>query len=143
MDIQAPQSAGSGRFGRPERYSNGDRAAGPGRRPWERNTERSADRSPQPHERAPRSDSSGHVHFSVNWGFHRGANPRRLMALICRRGDITSRMVGHIKPGPTSTIFEIREQVAADFEQRAQRPDPRDPKLAIHRVSDALRTVRS
>lgn len=146
MELQAPRPERLERPERPERaerHSNGDRTAGGARPAWSRNGVGAVDRSSRPRQRASGHGHESHVRFAVNWGFHGGANPRRLMALICRRGDITSRMVGRIKPGPTSTTFEIREQVAADFESRAQRPDPRDPKLSICRVSDEVRSAGS
>ncbi len=71
--------------------------------------------------------------FSINWGLRNGANPRRILALICRRGDITSRMVGAINMDSFTTTFEINGSVASGFESAVRQPDPRDPGLRITR----------
>ena len=118
MEIVAPQPAKSGRASSP--WKGGRTDEGPSRRP---------------HRGQRRGARTGeHVRFTINWGFHGGANPRRLMAMICRRGDITSRAIGAIEPGPRSTTFEIERSAAADFESRVRRPDARDPKLVIRRA---------
>jgi len=75
----------------------------------------------------------GFTRFFVSWGFQYGATPGRLMALICRRGDVTSRDVGAIDMGPRGTTFEIADAVAREFEVKSGRPDDRDPKIRIRR----------
>ncbi len=77
--------------------------------------------------------SEGMTRFSINWGLRNGANPRRILALICRRGDITSRMVGAINMDSFTTTFEINGSVASGFESAVRQPDPRDPGLRITR----------
>ena len=82
-----------------------------------------------------RSDSRGSdfVRFNVTWGFREGANPQRLLAMVCRRGDITGRMVGSIDLGPTDSSFEVSASEADHFEQRASQSDPREPNVCIAR----------
>lgn len=84
---------------------------------------------------AGRSDSraSEFVRFNVTWGFREGANPQRLLAMVCRRGDITGRMVGSIDLGPTDSSFEVSASEADHFEQRALQSDPREPNVRITR----------
>ncbi len=97
-------------------------------------------------ERSRGHDRSGHrVHagsnrrgggdfarFTVTWGDRRGANPKRLLALVCRRGDISSRMVGMIHVGPLSSTVEVARDAATGFESKARRRDTRDPHVRIH-----------
>ncbi|HPF15132.1 MAG TPA: DEAD/DEAH box helicase, partial [Planctomycetota bacterium] len=71
--------------------------------------------------------------FSINWGRQQGGNARRILALICRRGGIQSQDVGAIRLGPSSSTFEISDKVAATFEERANKFDPRDPGIRIKR----------
>lgn len=69
--------------------------------------------------------------FRINWGEADGADPRRVLALVCRRGRIDGDQVGAIRVGPGGTTFEVREDVAATFLRSALRPDPRNPELFI------------
>jgi ATP-dependent RNA helicase DeaD len=69
--------------------------------------------------------------FHVTWGQLQGADPRRMLAVVCRRGNIRGADVGAIRIGPTSTIVEVRHQVAAEFAVRAKQPDPEEPRIRI------------
>ncbi len=69
--------------------------------------------------------------FHVTWGENQGADARRLLAIVCRRGRIRSNDVGEIRIGPTSSVIEVRKQVAAAFAKAAQAPDKRDPRVHI------------
>ncbi len=85
-------------------------------------------------DRGPRRGPPGEfVRFFINWGERKGATPPRLMAHVCRRGGIEGRQVGAIQIDPHSASFEVSQNVAADFEQRAKKRDPRDPDLMIAR----------
>lgn len=95
------------------------------------------DQSERPRQQGGYRKSEGMTRFSINWGLRNGANPRRLLALICRRGDITSRMVGSIDMDSYSTSFEIDGSIASQFETAVRQPDPRDPGLRISRGGEA------
>ena len=86
---------------------------------------------------APAAAASGHgqsfARFRINWGGRDGADPRRILAHVCRRGDIDGKLVGSIEVHPSMTTFAVAVEVAAEFERRAQRPDRRDPHLVISR----------
>lgn len=69
--------------------------------------------------------------FRINWGRRDGADPRRVMAHVCRRGQVESHLVGAIAVQFAFTTFEIASEAAATFQRRAQRPDRRDPHLVI------------
>jgi len=108
---------------------------------------------PRPASRAPRNgngnsngNSNGdrnrrsrgdYTRFSINWGFRNGANPRRLLAVICRRGDVTSRVIGSIDVDANSATFDVASEAASDFEARAGRRDSREPNQRIERLGDA------
>ncbi|MGK0205956.1 MAG: hypothetical protein ACI9S9_005049, partial [Planctomycetota bacterium] len=76
---------------------------------------------------------AGFTRFSINWGPRDGANPRRIMAHICRRGEVESSLIGSISMNDNATTFEVQSSVADDFAKRVQRRDRRDPHLIIHR----------
>ena len=75
----------------------------------------------------------GFQRFRINWGSRDGADPRRVMAHVCRRGGVDSDAVGQIRVQFAFTTFEIAVPVAAAFERSARRPDRRDPHLVIVR----------
>jgi ATP-dependent RNA helicase DeaD len=78
----------------------------------------------------------GFVAFRVSWGQAHGASAPRLVAAMCRRGKIDGRDIGAIRVGRTSSVVEVSENVAADFERAASKPDPRDPRVHIRRWSE-------
>src|SRR5262249_42021730 len=77
---------------------------------------------------AGRHDKSW-VSFRVSWGQAHGAEARRLVAMMCRRGKIEGRDIGAIRVGRTSSVIEVSGDVAADFERATSKPDPRDPRV--------------
>jgi ATP-dependent RNA helicase DeaD len=89
----------------------------------------------QPKHAAPRSreprQARQFVPFRVNWGERQGADPRRLLALVCRRGEIRGADVGAIEIGKTSSTFEVAEDVAREFARAARKPDSRDERVRI------------
>jgi ATP-dependent RNA helicase DeaD len=78
-----------------------------------------------------RDEQASYRTFRVTWGALHGADPRRLLAMLCRRGGIESSDVGSIDVGKTTSIVEIADGVADGFAESAGRRDPRDPKVAI------------
>ena len=79
-------------------------------------------------------DNTGFTRFRINWGFNTGADPRRILAHICRRGGIESRMVGAIQMQAGASTFNVGNTVAASFVQRVKHRDRRDPHLHITAV---------
>jgi ATP-dependent RNA helicase DeaD len=79
--------------------------------------------------RKQRRTSCNWARFQVSWGSHHGAEPGRLLAIACRRGDITSRDVGAITIGSRSSMIEVNPKMAQAFSRSAARPDPRDPRI--------------
>jgi ATP-dependent RNA helicase DeaD len=86
---------------------------------------------PSPRGRPGAAGERGFSRFRINWGFKNGAEPRRILAHICRRGGIDSKMVGSIDMQGVSSTFDVSDLVAASFARRVMRRDPRDPELRI------------
>jgi len=105
--------------------------------------------APPPRERRPlRRDGGGPVRgtsggdgggvwYRMNVGRTRGADPRWLIPIICRRGGVTKAEVGSIRVFDVETRFEIRPDAAAGFDEGIRRPDPRDKQVRIERVRGA------
>lgn len=87
--------------------------------------------------RAPRgrgragSEGDGYVLFKVNVGRRGNADPKWLIPLLCRRGDIDRSAIGKILVLPGETHVEISRRAAPAFAAAAARPDPRDKKIRI------------
>jgi ATP-dependent RNA helicase DeaD len=77
------------------------------------------------------------VPFQVTWGSAHGADPRRLLALVCRRGGIRGSDVGAIHVGESTSVVEVAESVGDQFATSASQPDPRDPRVRIRRDDGA------
>jgi ATP-dependent RNA helicase DeaD len=75
----------------------------------------------------------GWVRFRVSWGQAQGADARRLLPMLCRRGNIRGSDIGAIELTPSFSLVEVATRVAADFERATQRPDPRDPAVVVRR----------
>jgi ATP-dependent RNA helicase DeaD len=85
----------------------------------------------------------GYTRFVASWGTRHGATASRCMSHVCRRGGITRHMIGAIDVSLDSTTIEVSEEVARDFEQRCQKPDPRDPHVRIVREGTAIPQPRN
>ncbi len=114
------------------------------------------DRSATPEDRGPRSEPSARgprpvredrterprndswVSFHVSWGEGQGADPRRLLAVVCRRGDIRGTDVGSIRVNESHSLVDIAGHVADSFAQAASGVDPREPRVIIRRANQPL-----
>jgi ATP-dependent RNA helicase DeaD len=92
------------------------------------------EREPFTRERAAHGAEQGFVGFRVTWGARHGADARRLLAILCRRGEIRGSDVGSIRIGPVASTFEVRADVAERFAAAATAPDARDPRVQILRL---------
>lgn len=132
--------------GPPPRH--GDRAR-PTREPFERRQERShshrdrarQDRAPRDgDERANRPDSRPQrpardhgremVWFRVNIGRERNADPRWLLPLLCRAGDVTKSEIGAIKIFDRDTRFQIAAEFADKFADAARLTKPNEARIS-------------
>jgi ATP-dependent RNA helicase DeaD len=96
-----------------------------------------SERPPQQFEQRPeRGDGQGWVPFRVSWGEAHGADARRLVAIMCRRGNIRGSDIGAIRVNRTTSMVEVAASVARGFADSAREPDPRDPRVMIAPMSD-------
>ena len=89
--------------------------------------------------RAPRdaaTDAGAWVSFRVSWGQIHGADARRLLAMVCRRGGIRGSDVGSIRVTRTFSTVDVAAAAAQTFERATREPDPRDPKVRIRPASE-------
>jgi ATP-dependent RNA helicase DeaD len=86
-------------------------------------------RNSQPRQR-PQGDF---ITYQVSWGAQAGADTGRLLAMVCRRGDVSSSVVGAIRVAPKSSTVEISSGVAQEFERAVTRPDKRNPRAQFRR----------
>lgn len=91
-----------------------------------------------PRGREPRT--GGWVSFQVSWGSEHGADARRLMAIVCRRGGIKGSDIGVIRVGQRSSMVEVASGVAKSFAEAALAPDPRDPRIRIRPADERVPT---
>ncbi len=84
-------------------------------------------------------DGDDWVAFHVNFGTRAGADARRLLAMVCRRGRIQGQQIGAIRIGETFSTFEVSSDVVVEFERCVRKPDPRDPHIRITRFDPAYR----
>ena len=73
------------------------------------------------------------VRFFVNYGLNQGATAGRLLAALCRRGEVTGDKIGSIAIHPNASTFDVSPEVAEKFEMYAGRRDARDPQSMIRR----------
>jgi len=78
----------------------------------------------------------GWVRFRVSWGQAQGADARRLLPMLCRRGNIRGTDIGTIQLTRSFSLVDVATRVAANFERATQLPDPRDPTVTVRRERD-------
>ncbi len=97
-------------------------------------TEAPAPRASRPAraERAPRQEpEGGWVSFRVTWGKEHGADARRILAMVCRRGDVDGNQIGAIRIDRHHSIVDVAQPVAKSFAEATLPPDPRNPRVSI------------
>jgi ATP-dependent RNA helicase DeaD len=73
----------------------------------------------------------GYTRFHVSWGRRHGAEPHRVLALVCRRGGVRGHDVGAIRIEAAFSLVEVADRVAVKFAQGATKPDPQEPRVRI------------
>jgi len=71
------------------------------------------------------------VWFTVNVGRSGKADPRWLIPILCRRGQVTKADIGQIHILARETHVEIAASVATRFATAVRRPDPKDRHLRV------------
>jgi len=116
-----------------------------------RDRDRDRDRDRKPRKTGPKSGprsapgrrgGDDFVTYQVSWGAQSGADTRRLLAMVCRRGDVSSDVVGAIRVAPKSSTIEISSSVAQKFEQAVTKPDERNPRAKFRRWDPSAGTKR-
>jgi ATP-dependent RNA helicase DeaD len=89
--------------------------------------------------RRPRPPKGG-VWFHVNVGRSKNADPRWLLPLLCRRGNVEKRDIGNIEIEERETFFEVNPAAAERFFDAAKQPDKQDPgvRITLARPADAV-----
>jgi ATP-dependent RNA helicase DeaD len=85
-------------------------------------------RGPKAPRRGPPQDV---VWFRILLGRERNADPKWILPLLCRRGQVTRDQIGKIQVLPRETRFEVARAAAGPFTAAAMRPDPRMPEARI------------
>lgn len=79
--------------------------------------------------RPSREPMPGGVWFRVSVGRKNNADPKWLIPLICRQGNITKAEIGSIRIFDTETKFEIIPGAAAAFTEAVESAASHDPKI--------------
>ncbi len=66
-------------------------------------------------EKKPRAAFGPSIWFKVSGGRQQGAEPRRLLPMICKAGNLTKDDIGAIRIQPTDSFVEIRKDSVAGF----------------------------
>jgi ATP-dependent RNA helicase DeaD len=111
----------------PPSFLERERDPRPRERPW-------PERAGVRRERRP-DDPSSWVPFRVSWGREQGADPRRLLAMVCRRGNVNGSDVGAIRIARSYAVVNVQAAVADSFGRATQEPDARNPRVTIRRDS--------
>lgn len=84
-----------------------------------------------------RSDFDGGIWFTINAGRKQRAEPRWLLPVICRSGDIHRRSVGSISIGDSETTFEIDPAVGEAYRKTVDERGCVEPSLRIRFLGDS------
>jgi ATP-dependent RNA helicase DeaD len=96
-------------------------------------SEKTHERPAAPASRSEARNGGTFVPFRVSWGGEQGADARRVLAMVCRRGGIHGADVGNIRIARGFSIVEVASAVADAFAEASEQPDPRNPRVRIKR----------
>ncbi|MFT0891557.1 DEAD/DEAH box helicase [Pseudochelatococcus sp. G4_1912] len=94
-----------------------------------------------PSPRASRSDFEGGAWFRLNIGRKHNADPRWLLPLLCRRGNVTRGEIGAIRISENETVFEVQQAVATRFLAKFRRKVDEDEGVEITPVDGQPNTT--
>jgi ATP-dependent RNA helicase DeaD len=72
--------------------------------------------------------------FTINVGRSKNADPKWLIPLLCRRGNVTKSSIGKIQVLMRETRVEIAPDAADQFAEAIRRPDTKDRHIHIEPV---------
>jgi ATP-dependent RNA helicase DeaD len=129
---------GPDRKGPPERDQRGAPSRGPnrdrddrgarGERPTRERAEASHASTPY---RGAQREGGDWVSFRVTWGGDHGADARKLLAMVCRWGEIRGSDVGAIEIERDYSRISVKAAVAGGFADATSKPDARNPRVTI------------
>ncbi len=93
----------------------------------------------RPQAKRPKGDF---ITFQVSWGGEAGADTRKLLAMVCRRGDVSSEVVGAIRVSAKSSTVDVLASEAPRFERAVARPDKRNPRAQFRRWDPSAKAKR-
>ncbi len=96
------------------------------------------ERGPKARRHRPEDSRDAWVTFRVSWGQEQGADARRLLAMVCRRGGIRGSDVGAIQVERGYSTVDVASAAAQAFGVAARAPDPRDPRIVIRPIHEAV-----
>ncbi|SEJ57975.1 ATP-dependent RNA helicase DeaD [Sphingomonas sp. OV641] len=81
--------------------------------------------------------------FRMNLGRRQNADPRWILPLICRRGNLTKNDVGAIRIGPNETAFQVPRALANKFMAAVAKTASADDDVLIEPSDNAPGPVRA
>ncbi len=124
---QAPDRKGPRDNRKGERERDYPRAPAPHAAPRER---AEAGRSSTPYRGAQRAGGEW-ASFRVSWGGVQGADARKVLAMVCRWGEIRGSDVGAIEIERDFSRISVKGSVASGFAEATSKPDSRNPRVTI------------
>ena len=92
--------------------------------------------------REAREPMKGGAWFRMNVGHAHQADPRWIVPILCRRGQIEKKHIGAIRIFTNETKIEISSEVADAFDKAVRAPDRKDPSIRIVACDPPGRTTR-
>ncbi len=93
-------------------------------------------KSPKPSRAKAAFPASGVAWFRLDIGRKKNADPKWLLPMLCRKGNITKQNIGAIRIFEHETKFEVAESVAAQFAVNMRRPG--GDNILVERLSDGF-----
>jgi ATP-dependent RNA helicase DeaD len=116
---------------RPQREQRPQRPQRPQREQAPRHAPPGPPQKPRQRQPGPPAPEGGATWFTINVGRFKNADPKWLIPLLCRRGNITKREIGKIQILARETRVEIAPDIATSFAEAIRRPDPKDKNIHI------------
>lgn len=88
--------------------------------------------------REPSASRGNAVWFTINVGRSKNADPKWLVPLLCRRGQISKQAIGKIQILARETRVEIAADAAERFAAAVRVPDAKDKNVHIEPVEEGV-----
>lgn len=85
--------------------------------------------------------SGNSVWFRIDIGRKKNADPKWLLPMLCRKGNVTKKDIGAIRIFDRETIVEVSEQVAAQFSANVRKPG--GDNIRIQQVNENIQEAVS